>query len=62
MWREFAREPPQSTIAIPPPDLSWPATAGRPDETDPAGESEEKTLLDGEPQIDRSWVARCGGP
>ena len=62
MWREFAREPPRSTIATPPPDLSRPATAGRPDKIDPAGEGEEKTLLDGDPQIGRSWVARCCGP
>jgi hypothetical protein len=53
-----ARDAPQSTIETSPPDLSRPATAGRPDETDAERENEKKTLLDGEPQRARSWVAR----
>ncbi len=58
MWEEYAGEATGSPIETPPPDLSRPATAGRPDETDPESESEKKTLLDGEPQSVRGWVAR----
>jgi hypothetical protein len=58
MWGEFAGEVLGSTIETPPPDLSRPATAGRPDETHSERESGKKTLLDGEPQSARGWVAR----
>ena len=57
-WGEFAGEAPGSTIQTSPPDLSRPATAGRPDETHSERESEKKTLLDGELQSAGSWVAR----
>ena len=58
MWDEYAGETPRSIIETPSPDLSRPATAGRPDETGSERESEKKTLLDGEPQSGRGWVAR----
>ncbi|HWY14831.1 MAG TPA: hypothetical protein VNX86_06800, partial [Rhizomicrobium sp.] len=58
MWEEYAGEVLGSAIETPPPDLSRPATAGRPDEIDSECESERKTLLDGEQQSARSWVAR----
>ena len=57
-WAEYCGEPPQSTIQTSPPDLSRPATAGRPDETHSERESEKKILLDGELQSAGSWVAR----
>ncbi|HWY17056.1 MAG TPA: hypothetical protein VNX86_18135, partial [Rhizomicrobium sp.] len=57
-WGEFAGEAPGSTIQASPSNLSRPATAGRPDETDAERESEKKILLDGELQSARSWVAR----
>jgi hypothetical protein len=57
-WCEFAGEASGFTPSTSPPNLSRPATAGRPDETDPERERETKILLDGEPQSDRSWVAR----
>ena len=62
MWEEYAGEVLGSAIETPPPNVSRPATAGRPDETHPERESERKTLLDGEPQSARSWVARSPGP
>ena len=55
---EYAGEAPCFTSSTSPSNLSRPATAGRPDETDPEREREKKILLDGEPQSDRSWVAR----
>ncbi len=61
MWPGYPGETPQSTIETPP-NLSRPATAGRPDETHSVCESEKKILLDGEPQSARSWVARSPGP
>ena len=61
-WGKFAGEAPWSAIQTSPPNLSRPATAGRPDEIDPASEGEEKPLLDGDAPIGRSWVARCCGP
>ena len=55
---EFAGEAPGSTIQASPSNLSRPATAGRPDETDAESESERKILLDSEPPSAGSWVAR----
>src|SRR6202021_2420218 len=60
-WGEFAGEAARSTIQTSPPDLSRPATAGRPDETHSEGESEKKSLLDGEQRSAGSWVARSAG-
>src|ERR1700733_5079625 len=57
-WGEFAGEAARSTIQTSPPDLSRPATAGRPDETHSERESEKKSLLDGEQRSAGSWVAR----
>jgi len=58
MWCEFAGEVLGSAIETQPPDLPRPATAARPDETHSERESGKTTLLDGEGQSARSWVAR----
>ncbi len=55
---EYAGEAPGFTSSTSPSNLSRPATAGRPDETDAEREGEKKTLLDGEQQSACGWVAR----
>ena len=57
-WCEYTGEAPAFASSDSSQNLSRPATAGRPDETHSMRESEEKTLLDGEEQSSRSWVAR----
>src|SRR5580700_6853636 len=58
VWGESCGDPARGRIETPPLNLSRPATAGRPDETDAESESERKILLDSEPPSAGSWVAR----
>jgi hypothetical protein len=56
-WCEYAGAASGFVASASPPNVSRPATAGRPDETGPEGER-GKSLLDGEPQSAGSRVAR----
>ncbi|HWY13848.1 MAG TPA: hypothetical protein VNX86_01755, partial [Rhizomicrobium sp.] len=57
VWGESCGDPARGRIETPPLNLSRPATAGRPHETDAESESERKILLDSEPPSAGSWVA-----